>query len=342
MSLGGLTLGIGLLVDNSIVVLEAIQRRRDEGLSEVAAAEAGASEVGRAVVASTLTTICVFVPIVFVEGVAGQLFGDQALTVTFSLLVSLIVALTVIPMLASRRLGDPDPPGQNDGVAFRAARGLSRALLAPLGLVARAVQLLARPPLAAFSRAFEAFARAYRAALSRALDHPLATALIALGVLASSLLLLPTLGQELIPELVQGEFYVELELPPGTHLDVTERTLARLEAAAARLPGIDRIYTLAGTSQESGGVAGELRENVGQLTFLVSAPVDRDREEALMADLRTLLEAEPHLSYRFARPSYFSFGRRSRSRSGATTWSCSSGWANACPRRWSPSPGSPT
>ncbi len=103
MSLGGLTLGIGLLVDNSIVVLEAIQRKRDQGLGDVQAAVDGASEVGRAVTASTLTTICVFVPIVFVEGIAGQLFGDQALTVTYSLAISLIVALTVIPMLASRR-----------------------------------------------------------------------------------------------------------------------------------------------------------------------------------------------------------------------------------------------
>jgi HAE1 family hydrophobic/amphiphilic exporter-1 len=109
MSLGGLTLGIGLLVDNSIVVLESIQRKRDEGMEVVESARVGAGEVGQAVVASTLTTICVFVPIVFVEGVAGQLFGDQAMTVTYSLAVSLIVALTVIPMLASRQLmKEPD------------------------------------------------------------------------------------------------------------------------------------------------------------------------------------------------------------------------------------------
>ena len=103
MSLGGLTLGIGLLVDNAIVVLESIQRRRDSGLDEEEAAREGTTRVARAVVASTLTTICVFVPIVFVEGVAGQLFGDQALTVTYSLVVSLLVALTIIPMLASRK-----------------------------------------------------------------------------------------------------------------------------------------------------------------------------------------------------------------------------------------------
>ena len=80
------------------------------------AARVGAGEVGQAVIASTLTTICVFVPIVFVEGVAGQLFGDQALTVTYSLAVSLIVALTVIPMLASRQLAkEPDPAGRPPG-----------------------------------------------------------------------------------------------------------------------------------------------------------------------------------------------------------------------------------
>ncbi|MBU0741065.1 efflux RND transporter permease subunit, partial [bacterium] len=101
MSLGGLTLGIGMLVDNSIVVLESIFRKRQLGLGLFRAAVDGTSEVGPAVMASTLTTVAVFVPIVFVEGVAGQLFRDQALTVTFSLLASLVVAVTLIPMLSA-------------------------------------------------------------------------------------------------------------------------------------------------------------------------------------------------------------------------------------------------
>ena len=101
MSLGGLALGIGLLVDNSIVVLENIARHREMGKSVLESAREGAGEVGMAVVASTLTTVAVFLPLVFVEGIAGQLFRDQALTVTFSLLASLLVALTLIPMLAS-------------------------------------------------------------------------------------------------------------------------------------------------------------------------------------------------------------------------------------------------
>ena len=103
ISLGGLALGVGMLVDNSIVVLESIFRCRQEGDDLVSAVVRGTGEVGAAVIASTLTTVAVFLPIVFVEGVAGQIFGDMALTVVFSLMASLVVAVFVIPMLASRR-----------------------------------------------------------------------------------------------------------------------------------------------------------------------------------------------------------------------------------------------
>lgn len=105
ISLGGLALGIGMLVDNSIVVLESIFRCREEGDDIKTATLRGVSEVGSAVFASTLTTIAVFFPIVFVEGVAGQVFGNMALTVVFSLSASLLVALYFIPMLASRKIG---------------------------------------------------------------------------------------------------------------------------------------------------------------------------------------------------------------------------------------------
>jgi len=103
MSLGGLALGIGMLVDNSIVVLESIARCREEGDDLAQATVRGVGEVGGAVFASTLTTVAVFFPIVFVEGVAGQIFGNMALTVVFSLLASLAVALFLIPMLSSRQ-----------------------------------------------------------------------------------------------------------------------------------------------------------------------------------------------------------------------------------------------
>lgn len=111
ISLGGLALGIGMLVDNGIVVLESIYRCREEGDDFLTSVVRGTQEVGMAVIASTLTTVAVFFPIVFVEGVAGQVFGDMALTVVFSLLASLAAALFMIPMLASRRFNAPAGAG---------------------------------------------------------------------------------------------------------------------------------------------------------------------------------------------------------------------------------------
>ncbi len=108
MSLGGLALGVGMLVDNSIVVIESIFRCREEGDGIVESALRGVREVSSAVTASTLTTIAVFFPIVFVEGVAGQIFGDMSLTVVFALLASLAVSLFVIPMMASRKISKTD------------------------------------------------------------------------------------------------------------------------------------------------------------------------------------------------------------------------------------------
>src|SRR5690606_12253823 len=101
MSLGGLALATGMVVDDSIVVLENIARLREKGLSVIDATVKGASEVSMAITASTLTTVAVFFPLVFVQGVAGQLFRDQSLTITFAMLISLVVAMTLIPMMAS-------------------------------------------------------------------------------------------------------------------------------------------------------------------------------------------------------------------------------------------------
>jgi HAE1 family hydrophobic/amphiphilic exporter-1 len=109
MSLGGIALSVGMLIDNSVVILEAIARRKEQGLSTVDAAREGTAEVATAVTASTLTSVAVFFPMVFVSGIAGQLFRDQALTVTFAQLISLMVGITLVPMLTAwrARLGEP-------------------------------------------------------------------------------------------------------------------------------------------------------------------------------------------------------------------------------------------
>ncbi|MGD9597823.1 MAG: efflux RND transporter permease subunit [Steroidobacteraceae bacterium] len=106
MSLGGIALSVGMLIDNSVVILEAISRKREAGLPAVQAAREGTAEVAMAVTASTMTTVAVFFPMVFVSGIAGQLFRDQALTVTFAQILSLLVSLTLVPMMAAWRADD--------------------------------------------------------------------------------------------------------------------------------------------------------------------------------------------------------------------------------------------
>lgn len=170
MSLGGLALGTGLLVDNSIVVLEAVQRRREIGDNPVEAALAGTREVGGAILASTLTTLVVFFPVVYLEGVASQLFRDQALAVSYALAASLLVAVTVVPALAARMKGSPgeDPTRkakERYAVLARASvRKPGRAVLAALALLAASVpvalalprQLLPSVPVADLDLSFSA------------------------------------------------------------------------------------------------------------------------------------------------------------------------------------------
>ena len=318
MSLGGLTLGIGLLVDNSIVVLESIQRKREEGLDAVEAARVGAGEVGQAVVASTLTTICVFVPIVFVEGVAGQLFGDQALTVAFSLGVSLFVALTLIPMLASREWNQSVPEDASQHELSSLRRWLSEksfrlgvVLVQVVKVVGRSVSAVIYGilflPSKGFDKAFGLVTLNYHRALDVVLRRRVATILITLMLFTGSLFLLGQLGRELVPELIQGEFFVNTELPPGTHLDVTSRRLANLESVAEELEGVRTVYAIVGASNEQGGVAGERRENIGQLTLTIDGAATLEREDGLMESLRSALDQDGEMLYRFGRPTYFSF-----------------------------------
>ena len=320
MSLGGLTLGIGLLVDNSIVVLESIQRKREEGLGVVEAASVGAAEVGQAVIASTMTTVCVFVPIVFVEGIAGQLFGDQALTVTFSLAVSLIVALTLIPMLASREFvkeekdtapADAAPANVVERFAgmivFWIGLGVARIVKYTGLAVGLVVHVLLFVPHKIFDVVYGGIAKAYPPTLNLVLRHRLLVLAGTVALLAGSLTLFERLGQELVPELIQGQFNVSTELRPGTHLQVTSNRLDDVEAFARGLDGMRTVYAVIGTSSEQGGIAGEKRENIAELTVTLLPPVSREREDALMNQMRPVLDKGGDLEYRFARPSYFSF-----------------------------------
>ena len=369
MSLGGLALGVGMLVDNAIVVLEAINRRRQQGLSIWQATGEGTSEVSRAVTAATLTTVAVFLPIIFVEGIAGQIFRDQALTVASSLLVSLVAALTLIPVLSSigaRRqralAGVPeDVPATADGtspalphdqglppgsprrrrraprwlrvvgrvlvflplVLFRslrfALRWIGRALGALLPgillrggrLAARAIGivlgLLLRPLQFVFDRIWGALESSYPRVLAGVLRHRARAMIPALLLAVLAVVLIPSLGIELVPPFSQGEFTFDLEMPPGTPLGASDRRVASIEADLVSDPRIRSLFTSVGESSDLGSAAVERRENVAQLNLAITRPDDRRQEAAVIEMVRERLARERDIRYTFRRPTYFSF-----------------------------------
>ena len=452
MSLGGLALGIGMLVDNAIVVLESIFRCREEGDSIVEAARRGASEVGMAVTASTLTTIAVFFPIVFIEGVAGQIFTDQALTVTFALLASLAVALTFIPMMASREGGTggaagsglwiqaayrdyrrsaPEerarawrwfprkarqdtkawfigtfpglawfgetagrfrtrkdtPPSRAGWILFypvylagrffvlvwrwlkgcvvqgrsnvrhetRGRRLLAAAgrvprwiavcafrfilpffrlvrfligslfktlftivpnvlalVLTPLWLLVRAVFWLLgkilRPVLDLFNLALSKCQTLYVSVLSRALEHRFVTMLFVAAMVATSAVLIPRLGTELIPELEQGEFAVDLILPTGTPLAATDSTATRIEDLIRDDPDIEQVYVVVGAVESGGTLVEEERENIARVAVMLEQEaMRRQGSDDVMDRLRSRLADIPEARMEFVRPALFSF-----------------------------------
>lgn len=323
MSLGGLALGIGMLVDNSIVVLESIQRFREEGLGVFEAAMKGASDVGMAVTASTLTTICVFLPIVFVEGVARQLFADQALTVTFSLSASLLVSLTLIPMLASKGMKlEPDANGATDAPERAPAGGVRRALrfvavVLPgliLGLVSRAIRLvwkgillLLTPFTWSFNIAYTALSRVYERLLLYALDHRTVVLLVTLVLTVASLAIYPLLGGELIPEVRQGQLSVTLNRAEGTPIDNTQQTVDLLMNEIREIDGIAGVYAVTGLSTQSGMSIEENKENAAWLYIQMDDTVTPAAEDHILEQIRTRVAPLPGLDYKFSRPTFFSF-----------------------------------
>lgn len=327
MSLGGVALGVGMLVDNSIVVLEAVHRHRRPGRTLAEAVYQGTSEVSMPVTASTLTTVAVFLPLVFVEGIAGQLFRDQALTITFSLLASLGVALTVIPMLLSARLRPPDRETHRAPARARIPAGRFGAWIPPVvrfvaldapSVIASDLRRLSasagsgattvlRPLLARFDRGFDRLSARYAETLESALDHKLRVLALVLGAVAAAGLLVQFLGGELIPSLSQGEFSFELALPEGRPLETTDDMMRRVESATMALPGVGSVFSSVGGSHDSRFASGELEENIGTLHVILEDPEDARAEEEIIRRIRQIVSEHPETEPTFARPTLFSF-----------------------------------
>jgi HAE1 family hydrophobic/amphiphilic exporter-1 len=244
MSLGGLALGAGMLVDNSIIVLENIVRHREKGLTGAIAAAVGAEELMRALMASTFTTVAVFGPVIYVEGVAGQLFASLSFAVAFSLLTSLVVAITLLPMMASRWKDGAMGEGQTR--VEHARSGLGR--------------LFARP-LDGFDRGFSRFAERYERILVGALNRRALVVALSLIAFALTLPIALSLNRSVLPDVDQGTFRVHIELPKGTPLDRTQDMAAAIDemlradaAVASVLARVGKQVAIAGVQEEASDI----------------------------------------------------------------------------------------
>ncbi len=325
MSLGGLALATGLVVDDSIVVLESIAKARERGMGILEAAIKGTREVFMAVVASTLTTIAVFLPLVFVEGIAGQLFRDQALTVSIAIAVSLVVSMTLIPMLSALKGRPPlEFPAETPREAWRpesrwkkpaayAGRGVGalfrygffslvwlvvrifRGLAAVIGPVMRKASDLAMAP---YGRAEAGYLRILPAALKRPVPVLGGAAL----AFALTLAALPLLGVDLIPQLAQDRFEMTAKLPPGTPLAQTDALVREVQRAHAGEDGVRLLYGVSGTGTRLDASPTESGENIGKLSVVMT---DNAREQGLIESLRGTMKQWPEAQVDFARPELF-------------------------------------
>jgi len=316
MSLGGIALAVGMLVDNAVVVLESIVRKQEHGLERREAARIGTAEVATAVTASTLTSVAVFFPMVFITGIAGQLFRDQSLTVTFALALSLVVALTLVPMLAAGRAtprhaaeapmtsaGAPRPPRRIDRALATVAAGARRLA----GWISWGLRLLLSP-LVRVTQALSGWAESrYPGAIRWALARPVLTIGSAVALFFFTVAVIaPRLGTELIPQMSQGEFNVDLRLAPGAPLEQTDRAVRTVQQASAQIDNVALAYSVAGTGNRLDANPVDAGENTGRLSLTLHEGAGRDDEEAAMQGLRASLENLPGVQYRFSRPALFS------------------------------------
>jgi HAE1 family hydrophobic/amphiphilic exporter-1 len=220
LTLGGLALGVGMLVDNAIVVIENIFRHIQEGQNAKEAASKGTTEVGMAITASTLTTIVVFLPMWFAEGITGKLTRGLALSITASLVASLFVALTIVPMMASllfkRKAAAADP----------------RALRKTIG------------------RDFTGARSGYQKALTWALGHRKIVLGGAVLLFAASIALIPALGTEFMPAMDREMIIIKLALPVGTSLDESNRIMTMVESVVRSQPEVSIVSAQVGSSAE--------------------------------------------------------------------------------------------
>ncbi|HSJ08492.1 MAG TPA: efflux RND transporter permease subunit [Longimicrobiales bacterium] len=274
MSLGGLALGVGLLIDNSIVMLENIFRHREEGNEDAdQAAHDGAAEVQGAVIASTATNLAAVVPFLLISGLAALIFRELILTISFAILASLGVALTVVPMLSAQF------------AKVRFTSGLHR--FAPLRL---------------FDRGVVAARRGYRRLAPRVIRWHWAVLGVAVLALIGSFQLTKNLGNEFLPQVDDGNASVNIMMAPGVSAEETNRVTLEVEDLVRSMPGVITQFATAG-GQQWGGSTSE-QSGRGSITVVLESARDRTMSaQQWVQDLQARIDARGFPGARvFVRP----------------------------------------
>jgi len=268
MTLMGLSLAIGMLIDDAIVVRENIVRHLQRGKDHVKAAEDGTAEIGLAVMATTFTIVAVFIPVAFMGGLVGRFFYEFGITVTAAVLVSLFVSFTLDPMLSSRWV-DPDVErGESGGHPGRVGRALHR-----------------------FNRGFDDLHVRYERLLAWCLQHRLKVLGVALAAFLVGLFILPLLGGDFMPDFNRGEYQIAFKASPGTTLRETGERAREMVRRLKSLPDVEYTYTTMGE-------AGTARRPVNEGSTYVKLKSSAGKSfSEVLREARKVIEEVPGLSY---------------------------------------------
>lgn len=264
MSLGGLTIGVGMLVDNSIVVMESIFQKLEKGIDRFEAATEGAREVTNSVIASTLTNVVVFLPITFMGGMSAEMFNDFCLTIVFSVLSSVVVALTFVPMACHLMLNPKDIKPKKAKTVF-----------------GKFFELI--------SGIIEAVRRGYVRLLNKALHHRTITIALTIAfiVLASSFIM--RLDFVFMPDADQSEVVINVEMPKGTKIENTEQMALNVVDKIQDVPEITDISVTIGGDGMSSALLGSSSDSA-TITVEMVSKTERDRSSSEIAtDMRTMV-----------------------------------------------------
>lgn len=315
MSLGGLVLGVGMFVDNSIVVLESIFRHRDkENLLQ--SVINGAKEVSGAITASTFTTISIFLPVIYLYGVTGRLFRDQALTVSFSLICSLLVAITLLPALSAFRLMfkttfiDDAMKDKQDANAFqKTGKVVNYIITLPFKLVGYIIfyiiafiylilkhifvsltwlfSFILKPTYKVFNKVYASFDGVYHRILEKFLDKKRYAVYLSLIILTGLVLTFMGLNKELLPKPDSRKFEVTAKTIPAYGFEQTDRIANKLEKDLKNIDGVNFVFTESGSVSTFAATSEDI--SVNNIHFIVECQ-SRELRPIVMEKARQLLE----------------------------------------------------